>query len=93
VPLEALQSGTPVVVSNDNGCGEIVDSLGGGLLVPPGHAALLASAIGRILDNHPRWRAAAAQAGAEASRRFHPDLVASQLEQVYREALSRPDPA
>jgi glycosyltransferase involved in cell wall biosynthesis len=90
VPLEALQTGTPVIVSNDSGCGEIVDGLGGGLLVTPGNPALLASAIETILRDLPRWRAAAAQAGAEAARRFHPDAVAGRLEAVYREAISRP---
>jgi glycosyltransferase involved in cell wall biosynthesis len=88
VPLEALQAGTPVIVSNDSGCGEIVSELGGGLLVAPGHPALLAAAIESILGNLPRWRAAAAQAGVEASRRFHPDAVAMDLEAIYREAMS-----
>jgi glycosyltransferase involved in cell wall biosynthesis len=90
VPLEALQAGTPVIVSNDSGCGEIIGGLGGGLLVPPGNPALLASAIETILANLPRWRAAAAQAGAEASRRFHPDAVAGGLEAIYLEIISRP---
>lgn len=89
VPLEALQAGTPVIVSNDNGCGEIIGEIGGGLLVAPGNPALLAAAVGKILDSLPRWRAAAAQAGAEASRRFHPDVVAAQLEEVYREVVAR----
>ena len=89
VPLEALQAGTPVIVSNDNGCGEIIGEIGGGLLVAPGNPALLAAAVGKILDSLPRWRAAAAQAGAEASRRFHPDLVAARLEEVYREVVAR----
>ena len=64
VPLEALQAGTPVIVSNDSGCGEIVSEIGGGLLVAPGNPSLLAAAVGKILDNLPRWRAAAAQAGS-----------------------------
>jgi len=88
VPLEALQAGTPVIVSNDSGCGEIVGELGGGLLVAPGHPALLAAAIETILGHLPRWRASAAQAGVEASRRFHPDAVAMDLEAIYREAMS-----
>jgi glycosyltransferase involved in cell wall biosynthesis len=88
VPLEALQAGTPVIVSNDGGCGEIIDDLGGGLLVAPGNPALLASAIETMLASLPRWRAAAARAGAEASRRFHPDAVAEQLVEVYRDAIA-----
>jgi glycosyltransferase involved in cell wall biosynthesis len=89
VPLEALQAGTPVIVSNDSGCGEIIDGLGGGMLVPPGNPALLASAIETMLANLPRWRTAAAIAGVEASRRFHPDEVAGMLEDIYREAIAK----
>jgi glycosyltransferase involved in cell wall biosynthesis len=89
VPLEALQAGTPVIVSNDGGCGEIINDLGGGLLVAPGNPDLLASAVESMLGSLPRWRAAAAQAGAVASRRFHPDVVAEQLEAVYRDAIAR----
>ena len=91
VPLEALQAGTPVIVCNDGGCGEIVSGVGGGLLVPPGDPQALAVAIDVMLRDLPKWRGEAAKAGAEASRRFHPGLVASQLEEVYREAIARPD--
>jgi glycosyltransferase involved in cell wall biosynthesis len=93
VPLEALQSGTPVIVSNDSGCGEIIAGLGGGLLVSPGDPPALAGAITAMLGDLPRWREEALMAGAEASRRFHPGIVAAQLEQVYREAISRPEHA
>jgi glycosyltransferase involved in cell wall biosynthesis len=89
VPLEALQSGTPVIVSDDSGCGEIIRAVGGGLLVPPGEPRAMAAAIDAVLGDLPRWRAEAARAGAEASRRFHPDLVASRLEEIYREAVAR----
>jgi glycosyltransferase involved in cell wall biosynthesis len=91
VPLEALQAGTPVIVSNDAGCGEIFGTVGGGLLVPPGDPRALAAAIDAVLCDLPRWRVEAAQAGTEASRRFHPDAVAAQLEEVYCEAIARPD--
>jgi len=88
VPLEALQAGTPVIVCNDGGCGEIIGAIGGGLLVPPGDARALAAAIAAMLDDLPRWRAGASRAGAEASRRFHPDRVAAQLETIYRDAVA-----
>lgn len=89
VPLEALQCGTPVIVCNDAGCGEIIGALGGGALVPPGDAHALAAAIGAMLANAGRWREAAVLAGAEAARRFHPASVATQLEGIYREAIAR----
>jgi glycosyltransferase involved in cell wall biosynthesis len=89
VPLEALQAGTPVIVCDDAGCGEVIREVGGGLLVPPGDVRALAAAIGAILGDLPAWREKAVSAGAEAARRFHPDLVAAQLEGVYRDAIAR----
>ena len=49
VPLEALLAGTPVVVTNDSGCGEVVAFTGGGLIVP-GEADSIRSAIDHILE-------------------------------------------
>ena len=34
VPLEALLWGTPVIVSGDSGCGEVIGRTGGGQVVP-----------------------------------------------------------
>jgi glycosyltransferase involved in cell wall biosynthesis len=31
VPLEAILSGTPVIVADDSGCGDLVRDVGGGL--------------------------------------------------------------
>ena len=89
VPLEALQAGTPVIVCNDAGCGEVVREVGGGLLVPPGDVRALAAAIAAMLDDLPMWRERAVRAGTEASRRFDPNLVAMQLEGVYLDAIAR----
>src|SRR5438034_1069928 len=50
VPLEALLAGTPVVVADDSGCGEIIRQAGGDV-VPLGDADALALAIDRILDD------------------------------------------
>ena len=55
VPLEALLTGTPVVVSDDSGCGEVVGSVGGGLVVP-GTDDALATAIDTVLGQPERWR-------------------------------------
>ena len=89
VPLEALQCGTPVVVCDDAGCGEVVRAVGGGLLVAPGDAGSLAAAIAGMLAEPVHWHEAAARAGAEAQSRFHPARVASELEGVYRDAVAR----
>jgi len=51
VPFESILCGTPVVVSDDSGCGEIIGGAGIGETVPYGKPELLAQAIERVLDN------------------------------------------
>ena len=59
--LEAMRAGVPVVASRVGGVSEIVQDGRTGLLVPPGDAQGLASAIGRLLgDAEERTRLATA---------------------------------
>jgi len=83
VPLEAILSGTPVVVADDSGCGEIVSRTGGGRLVPAGNVNALARAIGAILDAPSSWRAATVPAAGLIRDAFGDDVVCAQLEQMY----------
>lgn len=85
VPLESLLCGTPVVVGDDSGCGEVVRSTGGGLLVPIGDPAALAIAIDDVLAHGSSWRAAAAAAAHVARATYNSDIVCAQLERVYEE--------
>ena len=87
-PLEALVCGTPVVVGDDSGCGEVVRDVGGGLLVRPGDPGALAAALSTILDGAPGWRRSARLAGDRVRARFSSDAVAAAVEEVYREVLS-----
>lgn len=79
VPLEAILAGTPVVVANDSGCGEVIASTGGGLVVP-GEIGALTSAIEHLLDAPQHWRAAAAEAARRVRAMCDPDVVCGQLE-------------
>jgi glycosyltransferase involved in cell wall biosynthesis len=83
VPLEALLAGTPVVVTNDSGCGEVIAATGGGLVVD-GNADSLRSAIDHVLQAPAHWRAAAAEAAKRVRALYATDVVCAQLEQVYR---------
>jgi glycosyltransferase involved in cell wall biosynthesis len=87
VALESLLCGTPVVVANDCGCGEVVARVGGGLAVPPGDATGLARAIARILGEPARWRAAAREAAARIRACYASDVVAARCEVVYEAAM------
>ena len=87
VPLEALLAGTPVVVANDSGCGEVVAAMGGGLVVE-GNAAALRSAIDHILAAPAHWRAAAAEAARRIRATCATDVVCAQLEELYRDMVA-----
>lgn len=90
VPLEALLSGTPVVVADDSGCGEVIHATGGGLVVALGDHAALAAAIARILADGPFWRAAARDASARVAALYGDERVCAQIDGLYREMLPCP---
>ncbi len=87
VPLEALLAGTPVVVADDSGCGEVVRDIGGGLVTPLGDVEALASAINSVLDNDSEWRSAASRAAERVRAQYGDSVVCSRLERVYSELL------
>jgi glycosyltransferase involved in cell wall biosynthesis len=86
VAIEALLCGSPVVVSDDSGCGEIVRATGGGQVVAEGDAEAFASAIGEVLDHPVSWGAAARAAIPQIVMRFSDSVVCQRLEQIYRDA-------
>jgi glycosyltransferase involved in cell wall biosynthesis len=90
VPIEALLCGTPVVVSNDSGCGEIIGRIGGGHAVPHGDRESLAKAIESILNAPSVWRPRAIAAGRRVRELFAADVVCAQLEAVYADIARTP---
>jgi glycosyltransferase involved in cell wall biosynthesis len=84
VPLESLLCGTPVVVCNDSGCGEVISSTGGGQMVPYADVENLALAIDAVLADEQSWRSRARTAAAVVRRRFAADVICGQLESLYR---------
>jgi glycosyltransferase involved in cell wall biosynthesis len=91
VPLEALLMGTPVVVSDDSGCGEVVRHVGGGLVVP-GRDDELTRAIDTVMGRQDHWRAAARAAALEVRARFGAEAIGARLEELYREVMRTPCP-
>lgn len=83
VPLEALHCGTPVVVCDDSGCGEVISSVGGGQTIPHGDINRLAAAIEDVLVDEQGWRARAREAATTVRQRFGSDAVCDQLESLY----------
>jgi len=87
VAVEALLAGTPVIVADDTGCGEVVAATGGGRVVAQGDAPALAAAVRDVLAAPQRSQV------AEADRRIRAwlasDAIAARVETVY-EALVAP---
>jgi glycosyltransferase involved in cell wall biosynthesis len=91
VPVEALLCGTPVIVSDDSGCGEVIREIGGGLRVPMGDTSALRDAIEVVLTDRATWRQAAAEARIRAQR-FSSDRVGSLLDALYLDVTSGASP-
>ena len=89
VPLESLLVGTPVVVADDSGCGQIVGAVGGGQVVRLGDVDALAAAIDGVLDEPRRWRAAARAAQPRIREAFGDDEISRQIEALYYEMVRR----
>jgi glycosyltransferase involved in cell wall biosynthesis len=89
VPLEALLCGTPVVVGDDAGCGELLAELGGGLAVAPGDTAALTAALRTVLAAPEDFRRRVREAAIRIRARFGREQIAAALEAVYDEVLER----
>lgn len=57
VPFEGLLSGTPAVVGDDCGCGELIHGAGAGMLVRHGDVAALRETIARLIEHDHEARA------------------------------------
>jgi glycosyltransferase involved in cell wall biosynthesis len=83
VPLEAMLSGSPVIVADDSGCGAIVGHLRGGQVVPRGSAEALAAAIRRVFDAPAVWRELATESQGPIRSAYGDDAVCAELEALY----------
>ena len=89
VPFEGLLSGTPVVVSGDCGCGELVARAGAGFLVPFGDASALARHIDTLLGDRFVGSMMVDRGRAYIERHFAWPEVASKTDAVYDAARKR----
>jgi phosphatidylinositol alpha-mannosyltransferase len=87
VLAEAMAVGRPVVCSDIGGYRDVVRDGTDGLLVPPRDPEALAEALAGLLDN-PARLAAMGEAAAANARRYAWEVVAAEVEEVYRAAMS-----
>ena len=85
VVAEAMSVGTPVVASDSGSLPEVVGP--GGVLVPPGDAVALGSALRELED--PARRAELGAAALRWAKQFAWEAVAAQHQRVYTRVLGR----
>jgi len=94
VLLEAMSYARPVIASAAGGIVDIVRDGRNGFLVPPGDAAALAGAIGRMMDDPAAARELGLHGREDVEAGFSWDVIADRLAEIYRRvASSRSRPA
>ncbi len=89
VPLEALLCGSPVIVCNDSGAGEVIGAVGGGHVVPPEDDESLAGAIESMLAANGLWRQRARAAAVRVRQIYGADVICERVEALYRDVVGR----
>ena len=82
--LEAMCFGCPSVSTCVGGIPEVVENDVSGVLVPPGDADALATALERLIDNQARRRALGQAARERARERFSAEVIVPRYEALYR---------
>jgi glycosyltransferase involved in cell wall biosynthesis len=88
--VEAMVCGIPVVATAVNSVGDVVVPGETGLLVPPGRPALMAHAVGFLLDSPEAAARMAAAAQARLGKRFGEPALRQALTAAYCGAVPRP---
>lgn len=87
--LEAMALGRCVIGTRNSGMAEMIEDGISGLLVPSADAAGLAEAMIRVQQMEPAARTALGQAARRRIQdRYHPDVIAADLERLYDGFLS-----
>lgn len=89
VPFEGLMCGTPAVVTDDCGCGELVAQARAGELVRYGDEAMLAGSLRALLADPTRRRRMVARGRTFIEKHFAWPRIATQTEAVYRKAAAQ----
>ncbi|MBN2218267.1 MAG: glycosyltransferase [Pirellulales bacterium] len=88
VVLEAMAAGVPVVASRVEGVSEAIRSGQDGLVVEPGDADALASAVREFIERRVDWQSMHNNAIARHAERFSDHAMADGTAKVYRRLLN-----
>jgi glycosyltransferase involved in cell wall biosynthesis len=87
--LEALASGTPVILPNHGAFPELVAAAGGGLLHEPENAADLAAKLAELLRDKTRRLELGRQGQTAVHTYFSAERMATETVQLYRQVATR----
>ena len=87
--LEYMALGRPIVTTSVGGIPEIVEDGRDAVLVPPGDAASLSGAIGRLLDDPAERLRLGSEAAARQAAQFSFEEMTRRVERLYLELLGR----
>lgn len=87
VPFEAILCGTPVVVSNDCGCGQMIANASCGLAVPPGAEEALVSAIDKIIDDDHGAHEMVENGQRYIVENLDWNSIVQRVEEIYRDVI------
>ena len=86
-PFEAILCGTPVIVTNDCGCGELIEKAHAGQLVRYGDIPGLKQLLREVLENPQQHAEAAARGRRYVLRNLTWSNVVGQMEKLYYDVI------
>ena len=87
VVLEAMAAGVPVLASNVGGVPDLIEPEQTGLFCDPQQPESFRTGLARLLDDGELRRRLAAAGKQQAREKFHPQVIARQHLEIYREVL------
>lgn len=87
--LEAMAAGLPVVVTRVGDAAHVVETGGGGIVVPPQDPARLAQALAQLLQDPQRRSRLAIAAQATVQQLYSIEQMLDRVQGVYKEELMR----
>ncbi|HRP89341.1 MAG TPA: glycosyltransferase family 4 protein [Edaphocola sp.] len=89
VVMQAGAMGLPCIVSDINGCNEIISDGDNGLIIPPKNSEILASKMQLLLENHELYLKLKSNARERISSRYQQSVVWEAILEEYHALLSK----
>lgn len=87
VPFEALMCGTPVIVTNDCGSGQLIQQAGAGYIVPFGDVEALTATLLRALTDRQETHRQVTAGQSFVRRRMDWRILCTHFEDLYQEVV------